>query len=588
MNEKRAAGERTVRRRWGRRLVPYALIFPGGGWLFAFFLVPVAMMVYTSLQSGSLLLGGFRFTWEFSNYSEAIADGQEFLVRSIIYAGAVTVLTLLIAYPMTYWIAFYAGRWKASLLFLILAPFFVSFVIRTVQWGFLLADNGVILGPLKDLGLLPADFRVLATPFAVIAGITYNYLPFTALPLFVALDRIDKELVLAAKDLYASRWQAFRRVVLPLSIPGIFAAIVLTFVPATGDYINADVLGGPGTTMVGNVIQSKFLVQGDYPEAAALSVIVMAMMVVLVAIYARALGTGDATHELVPSMQSSGSPPKSRRWTRFVLPTYTIAVIVYLAAPIFVMILFGFNDVPGDRQSARFFGFTLDWYIDLFAERGLTEALINSLWIAPVSALVATILGTLLGMALGRYRFTGRVATGFVIFLAIAIPEIVFGASLLSLFVASDAPLGPTTILVSHIAFSVAFVAVTVRARVHGLGRTLEDAAQDLFATPVATFFRVTLPLIFPGVLVGFLLAFVLSLDDFVITSFVRGQSNTFPLWVYGASRIGIPPQVNVMGTLLFATALVLALLNVVVVQRGSGATAAAARRRRSTPRAER
>jgi len=175
-----------------------------------------------------------------------------------------------------------------------------------------------------------------------------------------------------------------------------------------------------------------------------------------------------------------------------------------------------------------------------------------------------------------------------VIFLAIAIPEIVFGASLLSLFVASDAPLGPTTILVSHIAFSVAFVAVTVRARVHGLGRTLEDAAQDLFATPVATFFRVTLPLIFPGVLAGFLLAFVLSLDDFVITSFVRGQSNTFPLWVYGASRIGIPPQVNVMGTLLFATALVLALLNVVVVQRGSGATAAAARRRRSTPRAER
>ena len=565
-----ATGRRTERigSRFRRRLVPYGLLLPGGGWLLVLFLLPMGMMVYTSLQSGGLLIGGFDFTWEFSNYSDAFADGREFLVRSMVYALIVTVATLAVAYPMTYWIAFHGGRWKASLLFLILAPFFVSFVIRTVQWGFLLADNGVILGPLKDLGILPDDFKVLATPFAVVAGITYNYLPFTALPLFVALDRIDREFVVAANDLYAGRWQAFRRVVLPLSVPGIFAAVVLTFVPATGDYINADVLGGPGTTMVGNVIQSKFLVQGDYPEAAALSVIVMTIMVVLVAIYARFLGTDVAAHELAPSQQSSGTLRRSRRWTRFLLPAYTGAVILYLASPIFVMILFGFNDVPGDRQSARFFGFTLDWYIDLFAERGLTEALINTVWIAPVSALAATILGTFLGLALGRYRFSGRVVTGFIIFLAIAIPEIVFGASLLSLFVATDAPLGPATILVSHIAFSVAFVAVTVRARVHGLGRTLEDAAQDLFATPVTTFFRVTVPVILPAILAGFLLAFVLSLDDFVITSFVRGQANTFPLWVYGASRVGIPPQVNVMGTLLFALALAMALTNVAIAQR--------------------
>jgi len=170
---------------------------------------------------------------------------------------------------------------------------------------------------------------------------------------------------------------------------------------------------------------------------------------------------------------------------------------------------------------------------------------------------------------------------GFIIFLAIAIPEILFGASLLSLFVATKAPLGPRTVLVSHIAFSVAFVAVTVRARIHGMGRTLEDVAQDLFASPVVTFFRVTLPLILPAVLAGYLLAFVLSLDDFVITSFVRGQMNTFPIWVYGASRIGIPPQVNVMGTLLFATALALALANIAVVQRGSSAPTAAQRKLR-------
>jgi len=576
------AGSRAARRarRLRRRLVPYALAVPGGAWLLAFFLVPLGMTVYTSLQSGGLLLGGFHFTWEFSNYTEALTDGREFLVRSIVFAGAVTTIALLITFPMTYWIAFYAGRWKASLLFLILAPFFVSFIIRTVQWGFLLADNGVILGPLKHVGLLPDGFRILATPAAVIAGITYNYLPFTALPLFVALDRIDKELVVAAKDLYASRWQAFRRVVLPLSVPGIFAAIVLTFVPATGDYINAEVLGGPGTTMVGNVIQSKFLVEGDYPEAAALSVVLMVVMLVLALIYARMLGTEDPSTELVPAFRATAPSTGRKRWTRLILPAYTCTVILLLTLPVLVMILYGFNDVPGDRQSARFFGFTLHWYINLFSESGLTEALRNSLWIAPVSALAATVLGTLLGLALGRYRFGGRAVAGFVIFLAIAIPEILFGASLLSLFVATKAPLGPRTVLVSHIAFSVAFVAVTVRARIHGMGRTLEDVAQDLFASPVVTFFRVTLPLIFPAVLAGYLLAFVLSLDDFVITSFVRGQMNTFPIWVYGASRIGIPPQVNVMGTLLFATALALALANIAVVQRGSNARAAAAERK--------
>jgi spermidine/putrescine transport system permease protein len=266
------------------------------------------------------------------------------------------------------------------------------------------------------------------------------------------------------------------------------------------------------------------------------------------------------------------------RWTRFILPAYTIGVILLLCLPIFVMILYGFNDVPGDRQSARFFGFTLHWYVDLFDVSGLTEALVNSLWIAPLSALVSTIIGTLLGLSLGRYRFAGRAAVSFVIFLAIAIPEILFGASLLSLFVNTKAPLGPITVFISHIAFSVGFVAVTVRARIHGMGRTLEDVAQDLYATPIATFFRVTLPTIFPAVLAGYLLAFVLSLDDFVITSFVRGQMNTFPIWVYGASRIGIPPQVNVMGTLLFATALALALVNVAVVQRGSGRVRARAR----------
>jgi spermidine/putrescine transport system permease protein len=269
------------------------LLAPAGGYLFVFFLLPLGLMLYTSLQSGGLLSGGFRFSWEFSNYTDVLGQYQHQFVRSIQYSLIVTVVALLLAYPMTYWIAFYGGRFKSSLLLLILMPFFVSFVIRTIQWKFMLGDNGPILGALKSIGLLPDEFRVLATPFAVVAGITYNFLPFTALPLYVALERIDKRLVEAAKDLYASRWQAFRKVVWPLSLPGVFAAFLLTFVPATGDYVNADLLGGPGTTMIGNIIQQKFLLELDYPEASALSVILMLVMLVLASLYARILGTQD-------------------------------------------------------------------------------------------------------------------------------------------------------------------------------------------------------------------------------------------------------------------------------------------------------
>jgi spermidine/putrescine transport system permease protein len=276
-----------------RRLVPYFLLSPGAVFLLLFFLIPLGLMLYTSLESGGLLSGGFRFTWAFANYTDVLGQYQVQFVRSIVYSIIVTVAALLLAYPMTYWIAFYGGKWKSSLLLLILVPFFVSFVIRTIQWKFILGDNGPILGPLKDIGLLPQGFRVLATPFAVVAGITYNFLPFTALPLYVALERIDKRLVEAAKDLYSSRWEAFRKVVWPLSLPGVFAAFLLTFVPATGDYVNATLLGGPGTTMIGNIIQEKFLVELDYPEAAALSVILMMVMLVLATVYARILGTED-------------------------------------------------------------------------------------------------------------------------------------------------------------------------------------------------------------------------------------------------------------------------------------------------------
>ncbi len=277
-----------------QRRVAYGILAPGGIYLVIAFIVPLILVVYTSLQSGGLLSGGYTFNWAFENYADAFSSSKIFIARALVYAALATLFSILLAYPMAYWIAFYAGRWKSTLFFMILVPFFVSFVIRTVQWNFILADDGVLFGPLKSIGLLPDDFRVLAGPVAVVAGITYNFLPFTALPLYVALDRIDKRLVEAAKDLYASKFQAFRKVVLPLSFPGLFAALVLTFVPATGDYVNSSVLGSNKTTMVGQVIQTKFVTEADYPEAAALSVILMAGMLVIALAYAKVLGTEDS------------------------------------------------------------------------------------------------------------------------------------------------------------------------------------------------------------------------------------------------------------------------------------------------------
>ena len=255
-----------------------------------FFLVPMIFMASISLQTGNIY-DGFRMTWHFGNFSQAVSLYHTQFVRSLWYAGVATALTLAVSYPLAYWIAFHGGRRKMTYLFLLLLPFFVSFVIRTLAWEWILSDGGILFGTLKRWHLLPQNFHVLATPTAVIAGIAYNFLPFMALPLYVSLEKIDRSVVEAARDLYASKAQVFLRVIVPLSIPGIFAGVLLTYVPAVGDYLNASILGGPGTTMIGNIIQLKYLQDFQYPTAAALSFILMAGVLVGILAYGRLLGT---------------------------------------------------------------------------------------------------------------------------------------------------------------------------------------------------------------------------------------------------------------------------------------------------------
>jgi spermidine/putrescine transport system permease protein len=329
-----------------RRLIPYLLLAPGLLWLVVFFAWPLVQVFIASFWSGSVERGYSFSLSNWTNYSTAITPVLPHVGRSLLYSLTATVLTLLIAYPLAYTIAVRGGRAKNLLLFLVVAPFFTSFLLRTLSWKIILSDNGVVFGPLKDLGLLPDDFRVLATPMAVVAGITYNFLPFMTLPIYVALEKIDLRLVEAARDLYAGPWQrggtlvgglvggalaaglsfafgwppilpvigatlfgafigrvfvseAFVRVTFPLSLPGVFAGSLLTFIPAMGDYVNAEFLGNPDSRMLGNVIQNRFLTQNDFPQASALSFILMGGILVMVLIYTRLLGSEQLTQSRI-------------------------------------------------------------------------------------------------------------------------------------------------------------------------------------------------------------------------------------------------------------------------------------------------
>jgi spermidine/putrescine transport system permease protein len=279
-----------------RRWAPYLLLAPGGTWLVLFFAIPMGLMLLVSLEQGTFDTG-YVLTWNFGIYAEVANQYSSLFMRSAGFALIATMVTLLVGYPVAYTIAFRGGRLKNALLLIVVLPFFVSFVIRTLNWRMILSDNGIVFGALKDLGLLAPNFHFLATPAAVIFGLTYNFLPFMILPLYVALEKIDRRLIEAAEDLYASRAQAFWRVTFPLSLPGVVAGSLLTFIPAVGDFITAEVIGAgnPQVFMVGNVIQRKYLDALDYPAAAALSFVLVAVTMALVLLYTRLVGSDRLT-----------------------------------------------------------------------------------------------------------------------------------------------------------------------------------------------------------------------------------------------------------------------------------------------------
>lgn len=288
--EPTAASQTAAKR---RRRIPYLLLLPGIGWLIVFYVIPMIQLAATSLQEGTLE-SGYRLTGNLESYGAVFTQYLPQLRNSLLFAGGATLIGLLVAYPLAYAIAFHTGRWKGLFLALLLVPLLVPFLLRTLAWRVILADQGVVVSTLQAVGILPdGTGRLLATGWAILAGLVYNYLAFMTLPIYVALDRIEPNLFEAANDLYADARTTFLKVTLPLSMPGIISGTLLTFIPAAGDYINVDLLGNRGWTMMGNVIQSRFLVQIDYPAAAAISLTLMAIVVSLVVFYVRRVGTEE-------------------------------------------------------------------------------------------------------------------------------------------------------------------------------------------------------------------------------------------------------------------------------------------------------
>ena len=277
------------------KIAPYLMILPGLAYLGLFFVVPFFSLARISLSSsgGSVFMPTLTFAWDFGNYTQAFSTYSDQIIRSFTYAFAATVICLVLAFPLAYVIAFKAGRYKNLLLGLVILPFFVTFLIRTIAWKTILADNGWVVDVFGAIGLLPSEGRLLSTSWAVIGGLAYNWIIFMILPLYVSLEKIDPRLLEASKDLYSSNRRTFGKVIMPLALPGVLAGSMLVFIPSVGDFINAEYLGSTQTTMIGNVIQQQFLVVKDYPAAAALSMVLMGLILVGVLMYTKALGTED-------------------------------------------------------------------------------------------------------------------------------------------------------------------------------------------------------------------------------------------------------------------------------------------------------
>lgn len=538
-----AAAVRPRRRRrvWAPRLV---LLGPGIGYWFAFFLIPVGiLLLYSVYERGPF--GGVVRELTFDNYAR-LFDGLYLRVflTSIRIALLSTGLALLLGYPAAYLIASAPRRWRVPLVFLVILPFWTSFLIRTYAWIVLLNPVGLIPSLLEGAGLDAP--KLLYNEFAIVLGLAYAYLPLMILPIYSSIERLGGTPLEAAADLYASPWQRFRKVLLPLTLPGVVAGSIFVFVPSMGNFIVPELLGGGQEVMVGNLIQQQFLSARDWPFGSAIAVGLIGIMLIALAAQALVLRREQGTAERSPTQASPSG--RGRIWLR----AHMGVVFTFLYLPIAVLVALSFNDAG---LPTSWGGFSLRWYRSVLSNEPILDSVRNTLIVAVAVTAIASVLGTLL--ALGLHRTVRSRTLDSALFLPAVIPDIVLAIGLLSFFNFARVGLGLGTIVIAHVVFDMIFVAAIVRTRLGYFDARIEEAAQDLYAGPVRTFLKVTLPIIAPGIVAGALVAFTLSVDEFVIAFFNSGPTSiTFPIRIYSMIRFGVTPEINAIAAFVLVFSL--------------------------------
>jgi spermidine/putrescine transport system permease protein len=627
-----SAGAGPPSNRWRLRAPRFALALPAWFWYLVFFLVPLGFIAFYSL--GYKPAGGKAIATDhlsFDRYSEALkAPFTETFVRTLRISVIGTLLCFVIAFPIAYFLAVRVSRrWKGVLLALVIVPFWTSFLVRTIAWRIVFAPKGFLSNWLQTIGVRDTPFNFLDSAGAVQLGVVYNYLPLMILPLFVALDRIDPALREASKDLGSGRVRTFLQVTLPLAMPGVVAGLLLVFIPLSGDYITASVLGGLQGNMVGALVASQFQAAQNWARGSAMAMLLIGMvlaaiaLVAVVALAVRAIvrrhrrididgvelparsrtwmspppvvtpaGVGAAGPVLDAPVAEPGTvvaavpevpPPRRRRrfdLTSIGLAAWSVFVYGFLFLPIVYIVIYSFN--AGSALLGGWAGWSTTWYPEFWNNEQLTQSIKHSLTAAVGSTILAVVIGGLAGVALARRPGRWRIPFLAIVFLVLVTPEIVDAIGYLIWFVRLGgpfaSPVGPFSngfirMWVSHSVFSSAVVALIVRARLAGLDESLEEAAGDLGAPPARAFRQITLPLMAPALLAGGLLSFTFSLDNTIVSTFVgTAGSSTFPMYLFSKVRSVLHPDVAAASTVLLGVTL-LALGLVAFVLRRSGDT---------------
>jgi ABC-type spermidine/putrescine transport system permease subunit I len=594
------------------RLPKFGLALPAMVWWIGFFVVPVVLVVAASFGSKVPNSAG-RVSYSnlsLDNYNEALDGGLDGTFFTVLKQGMRTTLVgtalcLLIAFPLAYLLAVKLQRGKGIVLALLAVPFFTNFLIRTLAWRIVLAPKGLISNTLVDWGLIGnRGLELLDTRVGVQIGVVYNYLPLMIFPLFVALDRLDPALREGSKDLFADRLATFRQVTLPLAKPGIIAGVVLVFVPLAGDYITANLLGGAKGNMPGNLVASQFTQSQNPPLGAAVAVILVIGILgvlglgflfgslvakvndydgrigqVLAAVGVLVAGTfalGSSIQAAVATLVIGAAAVTalfaygavSDRLGRVALWIWSALVIVFLFLPLGFVVAHSFNHNKSMFVWSRF---STKWYGSMWDNSQMTGAVKSSFAAAAIAALVAVVLGTLAGITLARRPGKWTLAFMALVLLVLTTPEIVDATGMQLEFIQLGGPLrsGLIPLWIGQSIFSTAVVTLIVRARLAGMDESLEQAAADLFATPIRAFRQITFPLIAPAILAGGLLAFTFALDNVIISQFVKSPgTNTFPTYVFGLAKTVMKPEVASMATMLIGITLLSLLLAALILRR--------------------